>query len=105
MIDVHVQGIDRSPDGLKETAKIQRTYTFALDRFVHTVREVQVWCSDVNGPRGGLDKACRVQLRLYPRGMLTAKSSGESFVQAAKEACNKVKALLTKKLSKRRSYS
>ena len=104
MIQIRVQGIDGGPEGLKERGQIQKTYEFALDRFVHTIREVEVWCADINGPRGGIDKTCRVQLRLYPRGMLTAKSSGSSFTHAAREACEKVKALLSKKLSKRKSY-
>lgn len=104
MVQVRVQGIEGSADGVKEVGQIQKTYEFALDRFVHTVREVEVWCADINGPRGGLDKTCRVQLRLYPRGVLTAKSSGTSFIHAARDACDKVKTLLLRKLSKRKSH-
>lgn len=104
MIQVRIQGIKGSADSVKEVSQIQKIYEFALDRFVDTIREVEVWCADINGPRGGVDKTCRVQLRLYPRGVLTAKSSGSSFKQAARDACVKVKVLLSKKLSKRKLY-
>ena len=104
MIPVRVQGIDWRTGEKDDVGQIQRTYEFAFDRFVHAIREVEVWCADINGPRGGIDKACRVQLRLYPRGMLMARSRGSSFVEAARDACEKVRAMLSKKLSKQRSF-
>jgi putative sigma-54 modulation protein len=103
MIPVRIQGIHGGREGMDEVGAIERSYRFALDRFVHSIREVEVWCADTNGPKGGIDKTCRVQIRLYPRGMLTAKSVGGSFSQAARDACEKVRGLLVKKLSKRRS--
>jgi hypothetical protein len=104
MIKVRVQGLGVSSSEVKALGQIQRAYEFSLDRFMHTIREVEVWCGDVNGPKGGIDKTCRVQLRLYPRGLLMARSSGSSFVQAAKDACEKAKTLLAKKLSRRKTY-
>lgn len=105
MIRIRVQRIDLNEFSTEQIELIRKNYQFALDRFMHAIREVEVWCRDVNGPRGGIDKSCRVQIRLYPRGVVTAKSSGTSIVQAANEACEKAKALILKKLSKRRSYN
>jgi putative sigma-54 modulation protein len=102
---IRVQGVGTDNNEARELGQIQKAYQFALDRFVHSIRDVEVWCGDVNGPKGGIDKTCRVQLRLYPRGLLTAKSSGSSFAQAAKDACEKVRTLLSKKLSKRKTYN
>lgn len=39
----------------------------ALDRFDRSIREVSVRLVDLNGPRGGEDKCCRVILR-FQRG-------------------------------------
>ena len=35
----------------------------ALGRFAHRIRSVVVRIDDLNGPRGGIDKSCRVQVR------------------------------------------
>ncbi len=62
MTQVRTLGIGESEGGAKEREKIQKTYAFALNRFVHIIREVEIWCTDNYGPRVGIDKTCRVQL-------------------------------------------
>lgn len=105
MVQVRIQGIEGSEQAVKEIQQIQKTYELALNRFAHTIRDVEVRCTDVNGPRGGIDKVCRVQLRLHPRGVLTVKSEESSFVHAARVACDKIKAVLSKEMSKKKSFS
>ena len=41
-----------------------RRFQHALDRFSRNVRSLAVRVSDVNGPRGGVDKQCVVTIRL-----------------------------------------
>jgi ribosome-associated translation inhibitor RaiA len=43
---------------------IHRRFTFSLGRFDGRVQSVTVRITDVNGPRGGVDKQCRVTARL-----------------------------------------
>lgn len=43
---------------------IRRRFAFALGRFDGRVQSVVIRIVDVNGPRGGLDKQCRVTARL-----------------------------------------
>jgi putative sigma-54 modulation protein len=43
-------------------AHVERRLAFALDRFVEQVARVSVTMGDVNGPRGGRDKSCRVEV-------------------------------------------
>lgn len=43
---------------------IRRRFAFALGRFDGRVRSVTVRLTDVNGPRGGVDKQCRVTAHL-----------------------------------------
>ena len=40
----------------------ERRLSFSLDWAKHHVRQVSVVLSDLNGPRGGEDKCCRVQI-------------------------------------------
>lgn len=42
--------------------RIARRLHFALSRFALAIREVTVTLIDVNGPRGGIDKVCRVRI-------------------------------------------
>jgi putative sigma-54 modulation protein len=46
------------------TRLARRRFVFALSRFRHRVRTLAVRVTDVNGPRGGLDKRCRVTVQL-----------------------------------------
>jgi hypothetical protein len=82
---------------------IRRLYSRALDRFQHSIRDVDLAVFDVNGPRGGEDKICWAQLRLLPRGVLVVRATGSSFVDAANAACERVREVLSRTLERRKS--
>lgn len=44
---------------------LRRRLEFALGRFRPRLREVSARVSDVNGPRGGIDKSCVITMHLY----------------------------------------
>lgn len=44
---------------------LERRLTFALSRFESHVEQVVLVINDENGPRGGMDKACRVSIKLH----------------------------------------
>ena len=41
---------------------LRRRLRFAIGRFSGEVRSVRCWLEDVNGPRGGVDKRCAIEL-------------------------------------------
>jgi len=45
---------------------VDRALHAGLQRFAGRVRNVRVTLQDVNGPRGGADKRCRVEAKLFP---------------------------------------
>lgn len=47
--------------------RVTRRLRFALGRLDRSVGRVTVRLGDVNGPRGGIDKSCRVQLHAAGR--------------------------------------
>lgn len=59
-IDVRLRGIEH-PESLRDHAT--RRIHLQLSRFGPELSEVIVRISDLNGPRGGLDKHCRITLR------------------------------------------
>ncbi|MBS0345130.1 MAG: HPF/RaiA family ribosome-associated protein [Proteobacteria bacterium] len=42
----------------------------ALGRFGHVVQSVSVRLSDINGPRGGADKLCRIVIQMKNRSLV-----------------------------------
>ena len=58
-IKIHAQKID-----VNEATKayVERRLHFALGRFADVVKQVQVMLSDINGPKGGHDKQCRLRV-------------------------------------------
>ncbi len=53
-------------DGLR--AHAERRLRFALGRFGPAIRRVCLRLDDVNGPRGGIDKSCRLVVGLAQGG-------------------------------------
>lgn len=68
--EVRFTGIDAS-DALR--AYVVRRIHFRLSRFDGEVRSVVVRIGDVNGPKGGADKRCRVLVRGRGPGRVTAE--------------------------------
>jgi len=73
----------------------------ALGRLANRVRRVRVCLNDVNGPRGGIDKRCRMRVDLFPRGAVVVEAFGEAFEQAllgaAERVVRRVRAVIERK--------
>ena len=52
----------RDPEGAVVRPFAERRVRFALRRLSWLVPRARVQLSDVNGPRGGIDKCCRIEL-------------------------------------------
>lgn len=71
---------------LSETLReyIGRRLHFALGRFASAIHRVSVRVGDVNGPRGGIDKQCCVEVRLRTgRGAAIAVTTDDSDLRSA----------------------
>lgn len=49
---------------------VERRLRFSLSRFVGRLGRVTVKIEDTNGPRGGVDKSCRISAEMLPRRKL-----------------------------------
>lgn len=54
---------------------VRRRLGFALSRHASEIRRVEVELADINGPRGGVDKRCRVDVTLSHGGTIRAEST------------------------------
>ncbi len=53
----------------------ERRLTFALRRFDRSIGPVRVRISDINGPRGGVDKSCQIMLEMVPTGVVRVEAT------------------------------
>lgn len=58
---------------------VSRRLTFLVGRFRSTIMKVRVRFSDVNGPKGGIDKQCVVKVKLWTAGEITIRGKGNEY--------------------------
>lgn len=81
---------------------IQRRLGMALGRFQDRIQWARVWLKDVNGPRGGDDKACLVQLRVKGGSDIILQERELDALSAFDRAAGRVVQALKRQLGKRR---
>jgi putative sigma-54 modulation protein len=61
--------------------------TFATRRFADKIGRIVVRLVDLNGPRGGLDKRCRITAHLVPSGtILVEATEGNPYIAVSQAA-------------------
>lgn len=80
---------------------VERRIRFALGRYRDTVRAVQVRLRDVNGPRGGADKLCLLQVELAGQRPLVIRDSDTDLYRAISRAARRADQQVARRLSRR----
>ena len=78
---------------------------FRLRRLAWLVPRAKVQLSDVNGPRGGIDKRIHVELNTDTVGTLVVTSTGRDWRSALEKALSRAVRLLLKSVRKGRAPS
>jgi hypothetical protein len=97
-LQVVVRGV---PTGERLRDFAHRRFAYALGRFGARLRDADVWLEDVNGPRRGVDKHCRIELRLRPRGRVTVTAEAENEYAAVTRAVKRCAAVLDRSNKRR----
>ena len=84
-------------------AHTQRTVSMSLARFIRHIRSIEILLEDVNGPRGGVDKRCRIDLYLKRGGRLTSSANSLDAAAAVTIAARRARVLLQRRCQKARS--
>jgi len=71
---------------------IRRRFEHCLDHFAHCVLQVHVLLSDVNGPKGGADKRCLVQLQLRGAPEIVIEEQGVELFGVIGRAADRLSA-------------
>ena len=88
-----------------ERDRIERRLYFALGRFSSRIVSVGLMLQDDNGPRGGLDKRCRVIARLHGVSDVVVEGSGEETLSLVDRTANRAGRAVSRALDVRGNRS
>ena len=100
--EVRFHGLEPS-ESLREHAA--RRIHFHLSRFGHDLTAVVVRIGDVNGPKGGLDKRCRITVRGPRLGSATLDEYSGDIWSAVHLATERVARNVGRTLEKTRGFA
>lgn len=83
---------------------IEQRVRFALRRLQHQVSLARVRLSDINGPRGGIDKECQLILKQAGPGQVVVKTLGESYIHALDAALQRASQALLRSAQRQRRH-
>ncbi len=86
---------------LKE--QVERRLRLSLGRFSDRIRQVRVLLTDLNGPRGGIDQHCRIEVSLVPSGTVMAEATDAGVILAIGRAAKRIVRQMRDKLERRRT--
>ncbi len=81
------QGV-RRPQDLPH--HIERRLRFALSRFGSRIGKVFVFLQDHNGPKGGIDKLCRILVKTHGCGVVVAAVADSDWAVAVDRATTRI---------------
>lgn len=82
--------------------QILRRLQFALSKFGHSIRQVQVHFSDLNGPKGGNDKKCSIKVKLVTTGEVMVQGVGKDIATTLSYSVERVGRAVKRELERRR---
>lgn len=84
---------------------IERRLGFALGRFARRIKRVLVRVEDLNGPRGGIDKGCRVAILLAPSATVVMEDRDSDVYVAIDRVADKAGRYIGRRLKRPRGSS
>ena len=78
----------------------ERRLRFALARAAERVRRIKVRFSDINGPRGGIDKCCRIQATLNGLGAVAIEDTEANLYLAIDRAADRTGRTVMRRLAR-----
>jgi putative sigma-54 modulation protein len=80
-----------------------KTFSTALDHLQKAIQSVRITITDENGPRGGIDKSCSAQIKLFGGNTLVLSEKASNFHQAVALTAEKAKESLARWHDKQRT--
>ncbi len=77
---------------------------FALQRNDSYIMRARIRLEDINGPRGGVDKKCQIELRLAGQNNIVIEDTEADLYFAIDRACDRCMRTLARRLARSRQY-
>ena len=90
----------RDADGAQMRDLSIERVRFALRRLTTSVPHAKVQFSDVNGPRGGVDKRCKIELKTDTAGAVVVASLARDWRTALDRSLSRATRVLTRSLQR-----
>lgn len=100
-LNIQAHGIALT-EGLREHAR--QRLQFALAWAIHDVRKITVSLADTNGPRGGVDKRCRVQVPVVGGRDIVVEDADADLFVAISRAAERTERILVRRLERQRAH-
>lgn len=98
---VHVRSRQVEIDEAVRTHVVRRL-EMGLGPHSDRILRATVYVVDVNGPRGGEDKVCRIEVRLRPTGTVIVGDAAADFLVAVDRAADRAEEAVARALKRRR---
>jgi len=99
LIDIQARNYQLT-DALR--SHIERRLGFALSAREDHIQRVMVWLSDINGPRGGTDKCCHIQVVFTRLSDVVIKDTEIDIYTAIDRAADRVGRTVARRLVRQR---
>tara|TARA_R110002110_G_scaffold355224_2_gene564891 strand:- start:66 stop:410 length:345 start_codon:yes stop_codon:yes gene_type:complete len=83
-------------------SRLARRVSSFFIRFDHSVRRLHVTLKDVNGPRGGKDKVCQMNIELTDGNQIIVQERSNRFVRAMGLCTKRARNLVARQIKKKR---
>jgi putative sigma-54 modulation protein len=100
-INIQTKGFELT-DGLRQHT--ERRLHFAIDWASDEIRAVKVRFSDINGPRGGNDKRCIIQIPIAGQRDVVVEDTEADLYVAIDRAADRIERTLARKLERLREH-
>ena len=101
-LDIQTKGFSLTESLRNYTAKHMK---FALHRNNKHILRACVRLADINGPRGGVDKRCQIELKLAGQNSIVIEDTEADLYVAIDRACERCMRTLTRRLERSRQHS
>jgi putative sigma-54 modulation protein len=101
-IEIHGRHIE-----LSETLKahVERKLQFSLNRFEQHISKIHINLSDINGPKGGRDKQCTVQVHFAKMNEIVIKDTQASLSLAIDRTLQRAARSVARKVDQQQGRS
>jgi len=84
---------------------LDRRLRYALSRFDSRIRQKSAVLEDINGPRGGMDKHCRITVKLHRAGEVVVHEQDADISKCITRAAERIGRAVSRALERSQKFS